>query len=387
MMDLEKAKQAAQAGAGEPEGLTSIEKDTIGEILNISMGAGATAISTLLGMSVSITTPIVTMVKTREFEVHSMEPAIGIEIQYIEGLDGSNLLVMKSKDIRAIVSQILSDDSGDENEELNEMHMSAISEIMNQMMGASSTALSTFLGNSINISTPSEFDIQEINDKLEDSGAKENVVSVRFLLHIENLLDSEFITVMPLEFTKSLVSKAMNMGDAASAPAAPAPQPAQAPPAPPAPTPAAAPIPAPIAAPIPAPAPQAPPVPKAAPVMAPPAPRPAPINVQPMQLTNFDDGPAPGDGSSPDNFDLIMDVPLDLSVEIGRTKMQVKNILELRQGSIVELDKQAGDPVDIFVNGRIIAKGDVVIINDNFGMRITEIISGNPLTREVNRQA
>ena len=240
MMDLEKAKQAAQAGSAESEGLTSIEKDTIGEILNISMGAGATAISTLLGMSVSITTPTVTMVKTRDFEVHSMEPAIGIEIQYIEGLDGSNLLVMKSKDIRAIVSQILSEDGEGEDDELNEMHMSAISEIMNQMMGASSTALSTFLGNSINISTPNQFDIKDMNGKLEQSGAKESVVSVRFLLHIENLLDSEFITVMPLEFTKSLVAKAMRLGDQPPVNAAPAAAPAPAPVQAPAPSPAPA---------------------------------------------------------------------------------------------------------------------------------------------------
>ena len=325
--------------------LSAMERDTIGEILNISMGAAATAVSTLLGRPVDITTPVVSVVRTDNVVTESLEPAVGIEIEYCEGLSGSNLLIMKSRDIRAIVDQLLAgdDDSGDD--ELNEMHYSAISEIMNQMMGASATALSTFLGSSINISTPSQFDVKAIKDKINGPEEQEYVVSVRFLLHIEDLVDSEFITVMPVAFTKELVEKAMIMDGndepqaqetPPAAKASPAPQPAMS-------------------------APQARTVEE-------------PVMVQPLKLQSFDEQTNPPESGGSENFNFILDVPLELSVEIGRTKMQVKDILDLRQGSIVELDKQAGDPVDIFVNGRIIARGDVVVINDNFGVRITKII-------------
>ncbi|HWQ51030.1 MAG TPA: chemotaxis protein CheC, partial [Terriglobales bacterium] len=189
--------------------LNSLERDTIGEILNISMGAAATAISTMLDLKVEITTPVVTLMAAGEFECKSLEPAIGTEIEYIEGLSGSNIMVMKQRDIRAIVNVLLGEDSDlDSLEPLDEMHLSAAGEIMNQMMGASSTALTNFLEKRINISTPTQFDVSQVGQKIGRT-PDECIVAVRFLLKIDSLLSSEFVTVMPIDFTKELVASAL----------------------------------------------------------------------------------------------------------------------------------------------------------------------------------
>lgn len=99
------------------------------------------------------------------------------------------------------------------------------------------------------------------------------------------------------------------------------------------------------------------------------------VVVQPLQFASLDNDPGYIEPVDQVNLGLVMGVDMNVTVEIGRTKKQVKEILALRQGSIVELDKQAGDPVDIIVNGKLIARGDVVVIDENFGVRITEIVS------------
>lgn len=344
--------------------LDNLEKDTIGEILNISMGAAATAISTMLDRKVDITTPVVSMVKAESFECRSLEPAIGVEIEYVKGLSGSNIMVMKQRDIRAIVGLLLGDESDiDSVEPLDEMHLSAASEIMNQMMGASSTALASFFGKDINISTPKQFNISLVQEKIVRPAFDDIIVTVCFILNIEGLLKSEFITVMPMEFTKELVMNAMNFEEPEAdgfSPPAPAP-----PPQAPAYSPAAAPRPPERQAASPAQQAQA----------VPSAPLRQPVCVQPLQFPNFDADADYADEELPGNFGLVMGVPLEVSVEIGKTRMKVKEILDIRQGSLIELDRQAGDPVDIMVNGQLIARGDVVIIDDDFGVRVTEIMS------------
>ena len=440
-------------------GLNSIEIDTIGEVLNISMGAAATAVSILLNRQVSITTPNVQIVHSSEFEFSELEPALGVEIKYIQGLFGSNHMIMSVRDVRAIV-QLLLGDAGELSSvggaELDEIHVSALGEVMNQMMGASCTALASFLDREINISPPVPFEISSMTGKTLWSEEQDYIVAVGFKLTIEDLVDSEFFTVMPVPFARELVGSAMGIsgqemlqeeteisqvtghtqipapviGDdyQAAAKAAPKPAPAAAPnPAPaaaPKPAPAPAPKPAPAAAPMPAPtaAPAAPPmtvpaavaasapmaadpVPMAMPYPAPmaanpapmampgpvpmAAPRPAPragypperpmphqnVVVKPLQFGSLDTENPFAEEMDNVNLGLVMGVDLNVTVEIGRARKQVKEILSLHQGSIVELDKQAGAPVDIMVNGKLIARGDVVVIDDNFGVRITEIVS------------
>ena len=375
MEEIDITEQAAQLAGTMPVSLSTIESDTIGEILNISMGAAATAVSTLLGRQVSITTPDVAIVKSDELELASFEPAIGIEIKYVEGLDGSNVMIMRRKDIKAIVMLLIGEVSGDENEELDEMELSAISEIMNQMMGSSSTALASFFGKNINISTPEPFDPTQVREKIDQYHSHDFVVSVRFALHVEGILQSDFVTIMPIEFTKELVANVMNIVDVpdqvvAAETVAPAP---------------AVPSPAPLA---PSPAPPSPIPPQnnggQPKVMGRSAAPQETVSVQMMKYTDFDEEEnLEMSGNSSDNFNLILGVPLDVTVEIGRANLPVKSILDIRQGSLIELDRQAGDPADIMVNGQLIARGDVVVIDDNFGVRITEILSSKDIAKKL----
>ncbi len=341
--------------------LNSMEIDTIGEILNISMGSAATSVSTLLGRQVRITTPTVSVVSAGQLQLSNLEPALGIEIQYVDGLSGNNLMVMKRKDIKTIVNLLLADmDDGDE---LSEIHISAMSEIMNQMMGASCTALSGFLGKSINISTPTQFDITEKIEELNGSSDQPNIVCVKFTLEVEDLLNSEFMTIMPIDFTKELVKSTLSFNDIGdSAPAIKEDSVADKKPVKKATVPDEK-----IAK---KEEKKQEPRPSAKAVA-------APVSVKPVIFQSFDDEVKEDedDEEANDNFNLILGVPLEVSVEIGRTKMSVKNILDIRQGSIMELDRQAGDPVDVIVNGQLLAKGDIVIIDDNFGVRIVEILS------------
>lgn len=353
--------------------LNNMEIDTIGEILNISMGSAATAVSTLLGRKVSITTPTVSVVKSTELSLENLEPAIGIEIEYIEGLSGKNLLVMRSKDIKAIVNLLLSDIEETDDEELDEIHISAVSEIMNQMMGASSTALSSFLGKSINISTPKQFNTATKLAEIGSGNNPPNIVTVRFMLEVEGLINSEFVTIMTTEFTKELVKKALNFDDLEEV--VKTPEKPEIAPVLPLPTTGSAEKPLPDKT-----------TPESGSDSFNSSAKAPPVSVKPLKLQVFEDDKFFDEEpeTSNDNFNLILGVPLDVTVEIGRTKMPVKNILDIRPGSIVELDRQAGDPVDVIVNGQLIAKGDVVVIDDNFGVRIVEILSKKEISRNVN---
>lgn len=375
---------------------SEIQKDAIGEILNISMGSAATAVSELLSAKVWITTPRVEVKKAKEMEYHKLEPAVCVKIQYVKGLSGANMMVWKQDDVQLILNQLMGQPlvvSPDF--EFDELNISAVSEVMNQMMGASATALSNFLGFSVDISTPKPIIMNEVNSNFDvtEFDPEETVVSVTFDLTIEGVIQSEFASVMEASFAKTIADKMLG-GDVepaeeASEAAAPAPAPAPAPEAAataPAPAPAPAPMPAgegqqmPGAEGYPYPYPPQPyPYPYPAPAPGygyPPAnaPAPTPINIQNAQFQNFSEPSVQLNGEQKDNLNLLMDVPLQISVEIGSARRKVKDILDFSQGSIIELERQAGAPVDIVVNGNLIAKGDVVVIDDNFAVRITEII-------------
>lgn len=460
--------------------LSNMEIDAVGEILNISLGASATAVSTMLDTRVDITTPVVKVKQKEEFEFASIEPAVGVEIGYVEGLDGSNIMLLKRIDVKVIVELLMGMEIPDDQFELDEMNISAICEVMNQMMGASATALSELLSRRVDISTPVSFEVSSPEQFKENYFAdNDEMVVIRFNLMIADKMESEFLNLMPISLAKELVSgffpdgapdavkdqeptpapepqqasapsgsgsgvlsqeeiEQMLKGDSGSVASSPEPSPAPAssdsggvmsqeaieqmlngmaggaPEPSPAPEPPAA-SPAP-AAPQPA-APSA--APQAAQTVQPAAPvQPsAPMYVQPqmdpavmnnmmqmmdmmrqslesqqqqLQELRMSSGPKKikvqpqhqpnlstqdmQDGGTEDNLEMMMDVPMEISVEIGRTRKMVKDILELNKGSLVVLDKLAGEQVDLFVNGQCIAKGDVVVVDDNFGIRITEIL-------------
>lgn len=374
---------------------TDLHKDAIGEILNISMGSAATAVSEMLSAKVWITTPRVEVKTAREMEYHKLEPAVCIKIQYVKGLNGANIMVWKQDDVQLILNQLMGQPlEVSPDFEFDELNISAVSEVMNQMMGASATALSNFLGFTIDISTPQAIIMDEVSSNLDvtEFEPDDQVVAVNFDLEIDGVIKSEFASVMSIDLAKTITAKMMGEDAGPMDEAAPAPEPA------PAPAPAAAPAPA-QAAPAPQTAPTAgmPAADPAAmgqmpgygaqmPYPYPPYPMPpqggygypmpqgAPINVQNAQFQSFDEPSVKLTGEQKDNLNLLMDVPLQISVEIGSARRKVRDILEFAQGSIIELERQAGAPVDIVVNGNLIAKGDVVVIDDNFAVRITEII-------------
>ncbi|MGN1423733.1 MAG: flagellar motor switch phosphatase FliY [Oscillospiraceae bacterium] len=376
---------------------TPYEIDAVGEILNISMGSAATAVSELLNAKVWITTPKVNVVKVSELNYDNLEPAICVKIVYVSGITGQNMMILRQDDVQLILNQLLGNPlviSPDF--KFDELNISAVSEIMNQMMGSSATALSDLLGVSVDISTPTPYIIENTKfADLCDMSPDETVVAVTFNLTVDGVMNSEFLSVMSLGLAKTLSGKMIEKFnvDAAESAAAETPAPAAA--AQPAPAPAPAPAPQPAPAPAPAAA-QPAPVPQAAyqqpaqpyPQQAypypnqyaaygaypPPAP---PVNIQNAQLHQFEamDFGIPADQK--DNLKLLMGVPLEISVELGTAKRKVKDILEFTQGTIIELERQAGAPVDVVVNGNLIARGDVVVIDDNFAVRITEIVK-NP---------
>lgn len=382
---------------------SSYEIDAVGEILNISMGSAATAVSELLNAKVWITTPQVSVVKAADLNYDRLEPAICVKIVYVSGISGQNMMVLKQDDVQLILNQLMGNPlvvSPDF--EFDEMNISAVSEVMNQMMGASATALSDLLGISVDISTPTPYLIEQTNFcQLAELDPDETIVAVTFNLSVDGVMNSEFMSVMSVDLAKSLSDKMIEKFHGDEAEAQPAKQPAPAPAAQPAPA-------APQSAPAPAPQPAAPaPQPDPAQGMAqpqqpapgaypyPPQGQPAypgygyqnqyaaygaypppvpPVNIQNAQLHQFDamDFGLPTDQQ--DNLKLLMGVPLEISVDIGTAKRKVKDILEFTQGTIIELERQAGAPVDVVVNGNLIARGDVVVIDDNFAVRITEIV-------------
>ena len=385
------------------ENLNPIEIDAIGEIINISLGASATAVATMLDRRVDITTPNVKVVTFEDFEFKRLEPAIGVEITYTHGLSGNNVMIIKKMDVKTIVGLLMGSEIPDEEFEMNELYVSAICEVMNQMMGASATAMSEFIGETVNITTPTSFEIEN-SDKFKEKYFEpdNNFVSIEFSLSIEGSIKCEFVNLMPIPLVKMLVSRMIPdqsvLQEAEVSPpvqeAAPAAPQMEAPTAAPQPQ---APIPpqpqyeqpaapqAPPAAPQyeqPAQpqysAPQAPPAQPQyqQPVAPPPPAEPVPnrvIDVKPIPSESFSGKDALRE-SPKDNLELLMDVPLEISVEIGRTRKLVKEIVEFTQGSLIVLDKLAGDQVEIYANERCIARGDVVVVNDNFGVRITEIV-------------
>ncbi len=359
--------------------LNSDETDALGEIGNISMGTSATTLYALLGQRVNITTPRVDETTWDEISKLFVKPYVAVKVRYTEGLKGMNLLIMKEEDVKIITDLMMGGDGyGNIQGELNELHLSAISEAMNQMVGSSSTSLSSMFEKRVDISPPestlidSGSDIERIRIDKDSS-----IVVIRFKLTVGDLIDSEIMQILPISFAKELVHNLLNHNEPTEPIMAPPPRTEAAPPQAAYAPPQEQPMPQQPQYPVP-PMPQNPygqygyPPPQYA---MPPQQQPAfhqnPVNVQPIQFQSFDDSLYDIDRN---NIGLLMDVPLQIAVELGRATKKIREILEFGQGSIIELDKLAGEPVDILVNGKTIAKGEVVVIDESFGVRITDII-------------
>lgn len=367
--------------------LSSMERDAIGEIANISMGSSATTLYSLVNRKVNITTPVVTLAHWKNVLDEYEKPCVFIQIKYTRGLDGTNILVLRDHDVKIITDLMMGGDGTNTDGELGELHLSAISEAMNQMMGSASTSLSTMLNETIDISPPesSLIDLTEYHSGSDIAPFLGGTfVKIAFRMQIGDLVDSTIMQLYPIEFAKSIVKNFLHqsMEEPAVAPApAPAPQPAEQPAYQ-----------------------QAAPQPAGQPAYQQAAPQPmyqqaapqsmmqqtaqayvppqmsmpqqaAPqqnVNIQPAQFQTLSNDYAGVAGNQ--NIGLIMDVPLEVTVELGRTKKSISEILDFAPGTIIELDRIAGEPIDVLVNGKFVARGEVVVIEESFGVRVTEII-------------
>lgn len=383
-----------------PEALSDTEKDAVGEISNISMGTAATTLSSLLNQKVNITTPRVEVADWDKLSRKYDRPCVMLQIRYKEGIDGNNVLILKERDVK-IITDLMMGGTGnvDDGEELTDLHLSAIGEAMNQMMGSAATSLSSMFNRKIDISPPIANIVETYNemDETLPQFLNDNFVIVAFKMQIGDLIDSEIMQLYPIDFAKELLTMFSidqeAQSDNSSASTEPTPDEQTA-----------------------APQPQAATAPQAATVPQQPMPdmsqqgmmqqgmmqqgmpmqgmpygygmpmqgmpygygmpmQQAPVkdvNVSPASFQPFQADVNPL--VQQENIDLIMDVPLEVTVELGRVSKSIKDILDFAPGTIVELNKIAGEAVDVLVNGKYVAKGEVVVIEENFGVRITEII-------------
>ncbi|MCG7342878.1 flagellar motor switch phosphatase FliY [Sporosarcina sp. ACRSL] len=362
--------------------LSEMEKDALGEVGNISFGSSATALSSLLGQKVEITTPSISVVDLSMLKTEFIQPYVAVQVEYTEGLHGTNLLVIKQSDAAIIADLMLGGDGMAPNEELNEIHLSAVQEAMNQMMGSAATSMSTVFNKKVDISPPS-IDLMNMqsDEGIDKIPKDEMMIKVSFELKVGELIDSSIMQLFPLQFGKNLVTSLMGMGAEEEAavtveePVRPAPTYGQQPSRreySPEDTAGFSNNPSTSQA-MEQPYQEQPYYEQPLQQQMPQRQQKPPVHVQEARFASFE-GPSLNQVET-NNLNMLLDIPLQVTVELGRTKRSVKEILEMSSGSIIELDKLAGEPVDILVNNRHIAKGEVVVIDENFGVRITDILS------------
>ncbi len=381
--------------------LSDDAKDAIGEIANISMGSSATTLFSLVNRKVDITTPVVTMANWDTVVADYERPCVFIQIHYTAGLDGSNIMILKEHDVKVITDLMMGGDGSNTDGELGELHLSAISEAMNQMMGAAATSMSTMMGKMIDISPPSAtlMDLNDITNGGEiDSFLDGDFVKIAFRMQIGDLVDSSIMQLYPVDFATSLYNVFLSNQETEepAKPTAPAPAAASAPDMTGQQNMAQMNMGTPQMS-----APQMgmgmpqmdmsmqmngmqgmgmngmngmPMMNMGMPMMnmGMPQMNMQGMNIQPAQFQSFNNDLSAMTGQ--ENIGLIKDVPLDVTVELGRTKKSIAEILDFAPGTIIELDKIAGEPIDVLVNGKFVAKGEVVVIEESFGIRVTEII-------------
>ncbi|MFC7372181.1 flagellar motor switch phosphatase FliY [Fictibacillus iocasae] len=347
---------SSSASAPEEEHLTDMERDALGEIGNISFGSAATALSTLLNQKVEITTPVVSVIQQGTLKAEFPIPHVAVEVTYTAGIEGANMLVIKKSDAQIIADLMLGGDGSSPSPDFGELQLSAVGEAMNQMMGSASTSMSAMFGKTVDISPPS-IDFLDVERSNIPMSLEETLVKISFRIKIGTLIDSNIMQLVHVDFAKVLVGQLLGMEP--EMPADMTPQAVQ----------QEEPV---IAVAVPEirqTTPHAPAAESRKPLA-------EPRQEKPVLAANFSDF---SDSSSytgeTKNLDMLLDIPLQVTVELGRTKKSIKEILELGQGSIIELDKLAGEPVDIYVNQKRIAKGEVVVIEENFGVRVTQILS------------
>ncbi|GAA0125375.1 flagellar motor switch phosphatase FliY [Clostridium sp. CTA-19] len=346
----------------EKEVLSDIEKDLLGEVGNISMGSAATALSTIIGKKVNITTPNIQVSTLRKVREGFETPNVVLDVKFTSGIMGGNLLIMKISDAAVIASLMMGGDGKvDGISELSEIEISAVSEAMNQMIGSAATSMATMFRREVNISPPLSSICDETTSPLsEEINEEEEIAFISFRMNIEDLVDSSIMQVLPLVTAQKIITIMMGTEEETT--------------------------------------------PKEENVVEENntneeiqiknenvnydyEPKSIETNDEPVQVrqaafSQLNNRPTT---SMPNNIDLILDVPLEVSVVLGKTRKNIREVLELTTGSLIELDTLAEEPVDILVNGKKIAYGEVVVVDENFGVKITGIVSGEERVRSLGK--
>lgn len=346
------------------EELTANEMDMLGEIGNISMGSASTALYQIINQKVNITTPVVSITTLGEVKKTFDAPTVVLDVEYTTGIVGRNILIIRIDDAAVIANLMMGGDGKVETHELSEIEISAVAEAMNQMIGSAATSMATMFSRKVDISPPSSKLWKDENDVLTTSISEdEKIVKISFRMTIGDLVDSNIMQILPIPTAKKIgaimmgTEEEMNGGSTSQQAQTPVVE--------------AKPI---VETPKQQPQSQPQVAPPEQPVYQAPSQQTTPVEVHKAQFEPL----VPSSGKPlPDNIDLILDVPLNISVVLGRTKKSIKDVLELGTGSLIELDKLAEEPVEILVNGKRIAFGEVVVVDENFGVRITSIVSND----------
>ena len=352
---------APSSSSAVASGLTDEEADAIGEIGNISMGTAATTLFTLLNKKVTITTPKVSETTMGQLSNEFIDPSVLINITYKVGIEGVNFLILHEKDVKIITDLMMGGDGTNISNDLNDLHLSAIGEAMNQMIGSSSTSLSEMLGKKIDISPPEAYHdrISELDYTQFGVDRDDQVVKIAFRMTVGDLIDSEIMQVLPIEVAKQMVSTIIGAKSEPEPVVTAAPKASAKPEV----------MPEDVVSPKKEP-------PKAQYYYEEEEPRARmsseKVNAVPLQFENFDSNSAQMYYNN--DIDLIRDVPLEITVELGKTGKKINEILDFGVGTVIELDRLVGEPLDVLANGKRIAKGEVVVVDENYGIRITDII-------------
>lgn len=342
--------------------LSDLDKDLLGEIGNISMGSASTALSQIINQPVNITTPIVGITTVGALKSNFDVPNILLDVEYTSGIVGKNILIMKIPDAAVIANLMMGGNGETTTTELTEIEISAVQEAMNQMIGSAATSMATMFAREVNISPPNSKTWNSLNEPISDDlSDDEDIISVCFNLKIGNLVDSNIMQILPIKTGRRIISimtgeENNNDSDNVSNDSY------------------SNPIVAPVENIEPKPIVNEPIMNYQEPALAQPQIPKQPVEVHSVSFENLEQG---AHITGYNNIDLIMDVPLEVSVLLGRTRKSIKDILNLGVGSLIELDKLADEPVEILVNGKMIAYGEVVVVDENFGVRINSIVSGN----------
>jgi flagellar motor switch protein FliN/FliY len=351
------------------DSITETDKDLLGEIGNICMGSASTALYQLINQQVNITTPVVSVTTLREIKEGFEAPSVVLDIKYIAGIIGRNILIIKISD-GLVISNLMMGGDGvvTDTHDLSEIEISAVSEAMNQMIGSAATSMATMFRRRVDISPPTAKVVRDKTNPISDEISEdEPIVKVSFKMTIGDIIDSNIMQIFPIKTAKNIVSIMTGQDTVEEVPKVEAAKPTQSQPI------------------------------ENKEIYEKPdvamqqqyqtepqyqqqpqyeyqqqqyqqPQQPMQRMQQPIEVHQAAFEPLVPQSNVPPirNIDLILDVPLDISVVLGRTKKSIQEILNLGAGSLIELDKLAEEPVEILVNGKQIALGEVVVVDENF---------------------